>query len=155
MTIFEKRLSLRKLKAAVGQEVGLSDWFVVSQERIDGFAAATEDRQWIHVDPERAAQSPLGGTVAHGFLLLSLVPFFNYSNEIFTGHFRMAVNYGLDRVRFPHSVRAGSRVRNRAVLKKIEKRGFRRVLVTVENILEVEGEDKPAMVADFLTLVYL
>jgi acyl dehydratase len=87
--------------------------------------------------------------------LLSLVPFFNYSNEIFTGHFRMAVNYGLDRVRFPHSVRAGSRVRNRAVLKKIEKRGFRRVLVTVENILEVEGEDKPAMVADFLTLVYL
>ncbi len=155
MTIFEKRLSLRKLKAAVGQEVGLSDWFVVSQERIDAFAAATEDRQWIHVDPERAAQSPLGGTVAHGFLLLSLVPFFNYSNEIFTGHFRMAVNYGLDRVRFPHSVRAGSRVRNRAVLKKIEKRGFRRVLVTVENILEVEGEDKPAMVADFLTLVYL
>jgi acyl dehydratase len=155
MPIFEKRLSLRKLKAAVGQEVGLSDWFVVSQERIDAFAAATEDRQWIHVDPERAAQSPLGGTVAHGFLLLSLVPFFNYSNEIFTGHFRMAVNYGLDRVRFPHSVRAGSRVRNRAVLKKIEKRGFRRVLVTVENILEVEGEDKPAMVADFLTLVYL
>jgi acyl dehydratase len=155
MPIFEKRLSLRKLKAAVGQEVGLSDWFVVSQERIDAFAAATEDRQWIHVDAERAAQSPLGGTVAHGFLLLSLVPFFNYSNEIFTGHFRMAVNYGLDRVRFPHSVRAGSRVRNRAVLKKIEKRGFRRVLVTVENILEVEGEDKPAMVADFLTLVYL
>jgi acyl dehydratase len=155
MPIFEKRLSLRKLKAAVGQEVGLSDWFVVSQERIDAFAAATEDRQWIHVDAERAAQSPLGGTVAHGFLLLSLVPFFNYSNEIFTGHFRMAVNYGLDRVRFPQPVRAGSRVRNRAVLKKIEKRGFRRVLVTVENILEVEGEDKPAMVADFLTLVYL
>lgn len=155
MPIFEKRLSLRKLKAAVGHEVGLSDWFVVSQERIDAFAAATEDRQWIHVDPERAARSPLGGTVAHGFLLLSLVPFFNTSNELFTGHFRMAVNYGLDRVRFPLAVRAGSRVRNRAVLKKIEKRGFRRILVTIENTLEVEAANKPAMVADFLTLVYL
>jgi acyl dehydratase len=153
--MFGNRLSPRKLKAMVGREVGLSGWFTVTQERIDAFAAATEDRQWIHVDAERAAQSPLGGTVAHGFLLLSLVPFFNLSNEVFTGRFRMAVNYGLDRVRFPHSVRAGSRVRNRAVLKKIEKRGFRKVLVTVENTMEVEGADKPAMVADVLALIYL
>jgi acyl dehydratase len=155
MAILGKRLSLRKLKAMVGREVGLSDWFTVGQERVDAFAAATEDRQWIHVDPERAARSPLGGTVAHGFLLLSLVPFFNFKNEVFTGRFRMAVNYGLDRVRFPHSVRTGSRVRNRAVLKKIEKRGFRKVLVTVENTLEIEGVDKPAMVADVLALIYL
>jgi acyl dehydratase len=155
MAILGKRLSLRKLKAMVGREVGLSDWFTVGQERVDAFAAATEDRQWIHVDPERAARSPLGGTVAHGFLLLSLVPFFNFKNEVFTGRFRMAVNYGLDRVRFPHSVRTGSRVRNRAVLKKIEKRGFRKVLVTVENTLEIEGVDKPAMVADVLGLIYL
>ena len=155
MTIFGKRLGLRKLKAMVGREVGLSDWFVVTQERIDAFAAATEDRQWIHVDPERAARSPLGGTVAHGFLLLSLVPFFNFSNEIFSGRFRMAVNYGLDRVRFPHSVRAGARVRNRAVLRKIEKRGFRKILVTVENTMEIEGVEKPAMVADVLGLIYL
>ena len=153
--IFEKRLSLRKLRAMVGREIGLSDWLPITQERIDAFAAATEDRQWIHVDPERAARSPLGGTVAHGFLLLSLVPFFNLSNEVFSGRFRMAVNYGLDRVRFPHPVRAGSRVRNRAVLKKIEKRGFRRVLVTVENTLEVEGAAKPAMVADVLGLIVL
>ena len=155
MVLFEKRLSLRKLKAMAGREVGLSDWFTVTQERINAFAGATEDRQWIHVDPERAAASPLGGTVAHGFLLLSLVPFFNFSNEVFAGRFRMAVNYGLDRVRFPHPVRAGSRVRNRAVLKKIEKRGFRRVLVTVENTLEVEGAAKPAMVADVLGLIVL
>jgi acyl dehydratase len=153
--IFGNRLSPRKLKAMVGREVGLSDWFVVTQERIDAFAAATEDRQWIHVDPERARRSPLGGTVAHGFLLLSLVPFFNFSNEVFQGRFRMAVNYGLDRVRFPHAVLAGSRVRNRAVLKKVEKRGFRRVLVTVGNTLEVEGADKPAMVADVLALIFL
>ncbi|HMA54380.1 MAG TPA: MaoC family dehydratase [Acidobacteriota bacterium] len=155
MTIFGNRLSLRRLKAAVGCEVGLSDWFVIDQERIDAFAAATEDRQWIHVDPERAARSPLGGTIAHGFLLLSLVPFFNYGIAMFTGRFRMAVNYGLDRVRFPLPVRAGSRVRNRAVLKKIEKRGFRRVLITVENTVEVEGAEKPAMVADALILIYL
>lgn len=155
MPLFGKRLGLRRLKAMVGREVGLSDWFPVTQERIDAFAAATEDRQWIHVDPERAARSPLGGTVAHGFLLLSLVPFFNSKNDVFTRRFRMAVNYGLDRVRFPHPVRAGSRVRSRAVLKKIEKRGFRRVLVTVENTLEVEGADKPAMVADVLALIFL
>jgi acyl dehydratase len=155
MALFTNRLSLRRLKAMVGREVGLSDWFTVTQERIDAFAEATEDRQCIHVDPERAARSPLGGTVAHGFLLLSLVPFFNLKNEIFTGRFKMAVNYGLDRVRFPHSVRAGARIRNRAVLKKIEKRGFRRVLVTVENTIEIEGVDKPAMVADVLGLIYL
>jgi acyl dehydratase len=155
VTIFGNRLSLRKLKAMVGREVGLSDWLVVTQERIDAFAAATEDRQWIHVDPERAARSPLGGTVAHGFLLLALVPYFNLSNEVLNGRFRMAVNYGLDRVRFPHPVRTGSRIRNRAVLKKIEKRGFRKVLITIENTVEVEGAAKPAMVADVLGLIYL
>lgn len=153
--MFGKRLSPRKLKAMLGREVGLSDWFTVTQERIDAFAAATEDRQWIHVDPERAARGPLGGTVAHGFLLLSLVPFFNFENEVFSGRYRMAVNYGLDRVRFPHAVRAGSRVRNRAVLKRIEKRGFRKVLVAVENTMEIEGADKPAMVAEVLALIYL
>jgi acyl dehydratase len=155
MALFGNRLSPRKLKGMVGREVGLSDWFTITQERIDAFATATEDRQWIHVDAERAARSPLGGTVAHGFLLLGLVPFFNFKNEVFSGRFRMAVNYGLDRVRFPQSVRAGSRVRNRAVLKKIEKRGFRQVLVTVENTMEIEGLDKPAMVADVLALIYL
>jgi acyl dehydratase len=155
VTLFGTRLSLRKLKSMVGREVGSSEWFTITQDRIDAFAAATEDRQWIHVDPDRAARSPLGGTVAHGFLLLSLVPFFNFQNEVFTGRFRMAVNYGLDRVRFPHPVRAGCRVRNRAVLKGLEKRGFRRVLVTIENTVEVEGADKPAMVAEVLALIFL
>jgi len=150
-----KRLNLRRLKAMLGKEVGVSDWFTVSQERIDAFAECTEDRQWIHVDRERAARGPLGGTVAHGFLLLSLIPHFNFQNEIFTGRFRMAVNYGLNRVRFPLAVRAGARVRNRAVLKSLDKRGFRRVLVTVENTLEVEGQEKPAMVAEVLALIFL
>jgi len=151
----QKRLSLRRLKTMLGKEVGVSDWFTINQERIDAFAACTEDRQWIHVGRDRAAESPLRGTVAHGFLLLSLVPFFNFKNEIFTGRFRMAVNYGLNRVRFPHAVRAGSRVRNRAVLKGLEKRGFRKVLLMVENTMEIEGEQKPAMVAEVLALIFL
>lgn len=151
----DKRLSVRRLKAMTGKEVGLSDWFPVTQDRIDAFAECTEDRQWIHVDRARAAAGPLGGTVAHGFLLLSLLPFFNFRNELFTGRFRMAVNYGLNRVRFPHPVRAGQKVRNRAVLKGIEKRGFRKVLLTVENTLEIEGEEKPAMVAELLALIIL
>ncbi len=151
----QKRLNIRRLKAMAGKEVGLSDWFTVTQERINAFAECTEDRQWIHVDTERAAQSPLGGTVAHGLLLLSLVPHFNFTNEIFSGRYRMAVNYGMNRVRFPNSVRAGARIRNRAVLKGLEKRGFRKVLLTVENTIEIEGEEKPAMVADVLALIFL
>jgi acyl dehydratase len=151
----QKRLNVRRLKGMVGKEVGLSDWFPVTQERINAFAECTEDRQWIHVDPEKAAQSPLGGTVAHGLLLLSLVPRFNFANEIFSGRFRMAVNYGMNRVRFPNSVRAGARIRNRAVLKGLEKRGFRKVLLTVENTIEIEGQEKPAMVAEVLALIFL
>lgn len=151
----EKRLSLRRLKAMIGREIGCSDWFMISQERIDAFAACTEDRQWIHVDRERAEKSPLGGTVAHGFLLLSLLTCFNLKNEVFSGRFKMAVNYGLNRVRFPHPVRAGSRIRNRAVLKAVERRGFRKVLITVENTVEVEGADKPALAAEALALIFL
>ncbi len=151
----QKRLSLRKLKAMVGKEIGLSDWFLVTQERINSFADCTGDRQWIHVDEAKAARSPLGGTVAHGFMILSLIPQWNMSNEIFSGRFRMAVNYGLNRVRFPHPVRTGSRIRNRAVLKSIERRGFRKVLVTVENTVEIEGAEKPALFAEALALIYL
>ncbi len=151
----QKRLSLRKLKAMVGKEIGLSDWLLVTQERINSFADCTGDRQWIHVDEAKAARSPLGGTVAHGFMILSLIPQWNMSNEIFSGRFRMAVNYGLNRVRFPHPVRTGSRIRNRAVLKSIERRGFRKVLVTVENTVEIEGAEKPAVFAEALALIYL
>ncbi len=149
------RLTPRRLRGMIGREVGRTDWFLVDQSRIDAFAAATEDRQWIHVDPERAAGGPLGGTVAHGFLLLSLLPYFNMGGELMTARFRMAVNYGLNRVRFPRAVRAGERVRNRAVLTAVERRGFRKVLVTVENTIEVEGADKPACVAELLALIIL
>ena len=149
------RLSFRRLKKMAGQEVGLSDWTEITQNMIDAFADCTDDRQWIHVDEKRAGLDPQGGTVAHGFLLLSLLPHFNIRNQVFASKFRMAVNYGLNRVRFVVPVKAGCRVRNRALLKKVERRGFRKVLVTVDNSLEVEGQDKPAMVAEVLALIYL
>ena len=149
------KLTLKDLEARVGQEVGLSPWMEMTQDQINAFAEATGDRQWIHVDEKRARKSPLKSTVAHGNLLVSLLAHFNLENEIFQQKFRMAINYGLDRVRFLHPVRPGDRIRSRTVLKDIEKRGLRKVLVTVENTLEIEGVDKPAMVAEVLALIYL
>lgn len=149
-----ERLTPRKLKARLGKEMGTSDWFVMTQDRINAFADCTEDRQWNHVDPVRAAKSRLGGTIAHGFLLLSLVAHFLQQLPLFQMKFKMAANYGLDRVRFINPVRPGSRIRNRAVLKDIQKKGFRKLLLKIENTLEIEGQEKPAMVAELLVLLY-
>ncbi len=146
------KLTPKILKGLVGEEFAVSDWLAVTQERVDAFAACTEDRQWIHVDRERAAKGPLGGTVAHGFLLLSLLPHFLAQSAPFRKSFRMAVNYGLNRVRFVTPVRTGVRVRNRAVLKGVERRGFRRMLATIENTIEIEAEGRPAAVAELLVL---
>ena len=147
------RLTPRKLKAFVGKEIGVSDWLTLTQERVDAFAACTEDRQWIHVDRVKAAEGPLGVTVAHGFLLLSLLPHFLGQSVLFQGGFRMAINYGLNRVRFISPVRTGVRVRNRAVLESVERKGFRRMLATVGNTMEIEGEGRPAAVAELLVLI--
>ncbi len=147
------KLTPRKLRGLVGNELGVSEWLVVTQERVDAFAECTEDRQWIHVDRDKAAAGPLGGTVAHGFLLLSLLPRFLGESALFRQGFRMAVNYGLNRVRFVSPVRTGARVRNRAVLKGVERKGFRRMLATVENTIEVEGGSRPAVVAELLVLI--
>ena len=150
-----ERLTPRKLKAFVDKEIGLSDWFVVGQDRINAFAECTEDRQWIHVDPGKAAKSRLGGTVAHGFLMLSLLSHFLKSIPLLQMKYKMAVNYGLDKVRFITPVPSGARVRNRAVLREIRKRGFRKILLKIENRMEIEGEGKPAVLAELLVLVYL
>jgi acyl dehydratase len=148
--------TLQELQKSVGQEVAVTGYRIISQEQVNLFADVTGDRQWIHVDVERAArESPYKGTIAHGFLTVSMISDFLREAVSFARPLGMAVNYGLDRVRFPQAVRTGSRIRNRAVLKKIEKRGFRKVLVTVENTIEVEGAAKPAMVADVLVLIYL
>jgi acyl dehydratase len=149
------RLTPRKLKAMLGRELGVSEWFLIDQARIDAFAECTEDRQWIHVDRERAAAGPMGGTVAHGFLLLSLLAHLTRELPLLALKHKIRINYGLDRVRFISPVRAGARVRNRAVLAGVEKRGFRKVLIKVENTLEIEGGEKPAMVAEILALVVI
>jgi len=150
-----ERLSPKYLKSFLGKELGVSDWLTISQDRINAFAACTEDRQWIHVDEEKACQGPLGSTVAHGFLVLSLLPHFHQHIPLFQRKFRMAVNYGLNRVRFVRPVKPGSRIRNRAVLKGFTRKGFFRMLLTIENTIEIEGEDKPALVAELLALIFL
>jgi len=150
-----EKLTLKKLKKHVGKEVCLSDWLEITQERINDFADCTEDKQWIHIDIEKAENSPLEGTVAHGFLILSLLPFLSRKSVILSYDCKMIINYGVNKVRFINSVRPGSRIRNRAVLEKAEKKGFRRILAHVQNTVEIEGEEKPALVAEALVLFFL
>ena len=141
--------TLDELAARVGQALGESEPVLVDQARIDAFAAATEDRQWIHVDPARAAAGPFGATVAHGFLTLSLLPVLLESSFRLVG-VRMGVNYGLNKVRFPSPVRAGSRMRGRFRLLAFEAipGGAQ---ITVEATLAAEGADKPACVAEAIS----
>jgi acyl dehydratase len=139
----------RALAGAVGTELGVSSWHTVTQELIDAFADATGDHQWIHVDQERARLGPFGATIAHGYLTLSLIPMLMH--EIYeVQDARMAVNYGLNRVRFPAPVRVGSSVRARATLSEAEPTGDAIQVVTHVTI-EVEGQEKPACVADVVS----
>lgn len=138
----------------VGRELGVSDWVVVDQERIDAFAECTGDRQWIHVDVERAKrESPFGGTIAHGYLTLSLLASLAMEIGIVPKDASAGLNYGLDKVRFMTPVKAGARVRNRVTLESAENKGGGRVLVKTMNTLEIEGEDKPALVAQTLAML--
>jgi acyl dehydratase len=139
-------VSLRELESKVGQEVGLSPWVEMSQQRIDQFAKATEDFQWIHVDPARAKDSPFGSTIAHGFLTLSMLPKLSESTFEFSDR-KMGVNYGLNRVRFTAPVPAGAKIRGRFTLAKYEKLDGG-VQVTWNVSIEREGSDKPVMVAE-------
>ncbi len=141
-----------QLQAMVGQELGVGDWVEVDQERINTFADATGDHQWIHVDPERAAQGPFGTTIAHGYLTLSLIPSLGGGGLAVTGA-KMGINYGLDRVRFIAPVKVGSKVRARRKLLEVkEGEGF--VQLKVEVTVEIEGSDKPACVAETLSRAY-
>ena len=145
--------SLDVLKNFCGQELGLTDWFEVTQERITQFADATEDHQWIHVDRERAQrESPYGTTIAHGFLTLSLLSRFMHE-AIEVGGLRMAINYGLNRVRFPAAVRAGSRIRARIGLQSV--RELTDALEATYSVtIESEGSEKPCCVAEWVARYY-
>lgn len=141
------------LQPRIGEELALSDWLLIDQARIDAFAACTEDFQWIHVERERAAAGPFGGTIAHGFLTLSLLPSLNTRDWSSMDGVLGALNYGLDKVRFLTPVRSGARIRNRVKMLSAEQRGPGRVLVANESTVEIEGEAKPALVAETLVLL--
>jgi acyl dehydratase len=151
----QRTLSLDDMRALSGQEVGVSDWLIVTQDRIDGFAEVTGDDQFIHVDPVRAAATPLGGTIAHGFLTLSLLPILGRDTVPRIRDRTMAINYGLDRVRFVSPVRSGARVRGRYTLAAVEPRSETEFLLRYQVIVEIEGGTKPALVADWLTLAIM
>ena len=144
--------TVQEMQAKVGEELGVGEWFEVSQDRINTFADATGDHQWIHVDTERAKQGPFGETIAHGYLTLSLIPSLGGSGLGLDG-VKMGINYGLDRVRFITPVPAGARVRARRKLLEVrEGEGF--VQMKVEVTVEIEGKDKPACVAETLSRAY-
>jgi len=142
------------LARRIGEEIGVSSWITLDQQRIDEFARCTGDDQWIHVDVARAAkESPFGGTIAHGFLTLSLLA--PTAFEVLTSRMtlKQAVNYGIDKMRFLAPVRAGKRVRNRIKIAGLEDKGGGRFVLTTENTIEIEGEDKPALVATSLAML--
>lgn len=146
-------VSLEWLAGQVGQELGLSDWIALDQPRIGAFAEVTLDDQFIHTDPARAAEAGLGGTIAHGFLTLSMLSRMNYDALPPVEGAVMSVNYGFDRLRFLAPVPAGSRVRGRFVLAGLKQRGPGRVLLTWAVTVEIEGAARPALAADWHTLV--
>jgi acyl dehydratase len=143
---------LDEVKGYVGKELGVSDWLEVTQEKIDAFAEVTGDDQWIHIDPERAKQSPFGGTIAHGYFTLSLAPRFSYDMFNFEG-FAFGINYGLNRVRFPAPMPVGGKVRMRAKLAAVDEipGGAQ---ITTELTFELDGGEKPVCVAESLSRVY-
>jgi acyl dehydratase len=143
---------LDEVKAYVGKELGVSDWLLVTQEKIDAFAEVTGDDQFIHVDPERARLTPFASTIAHGYFTLSLAPRFSYDMFKFEG-FAFGINYGLNRVRFPAPLPVGQRVRMRAVLKAVEDIAGG-AQITTELTFEREGAEKPVCVAESLSRVY-
>ncbi|MGD0021409.1 MAG: MaoC family dehydratase [Smithellaceae bacterium] len=147
-------ISAEKLKKMVGQENGVSDWVLIDQDRINRFADATEDHQWIHVDIEKAKKGPFDGPISHGFLTLSLIPIFSKSAKYLPEGMKMGVNYGLNKVRFINPVPVGSQVRSRMVISAVEEKGPGRILMTITHTIEIKGQEKPACIAEALSMLF-
>jgi acyl dehydratase len=147
-------ISLESYQALVGQEIGTSSWHVVDQTRIDRYADVVEDHQFIHVDPERAKATPFGTTIAHGFLTMSMMSVMSYEVMPAIAGTTMGVNYGFDKLRFISPVRSGKRIRGRFVLAEAKLRKPNELQSRTNVTVEIEGEDKPALVADWLGLIY-
>ncbi|MGB1249796.1 MAG: MaoC family dehydratase [Candidatus Promineifilaceae bacterium] len=141
------------LEQFVGQELGVSEWFQIDQQRINDFADATGDHQWIHIDAERAAASPMGTTIAHGYLTMSLLPLLMGEIGTMPSGVAHVLNYGADKLRFMNFVKVNQRVRNRAKLISAKPKSGG-MLLKIENTMEIEGEEKPAMVAETLSLAF-
>ncbi len=142
---------LDELATLTDAELGVSDWFEIDQDRVDRFAEATGDHQWIHVDVDRAAAGPFGGTIAHGYLTLSLVPLLG--SQVFSLETPGAkLNYGVNKVRFPHPVRVGSRIRDRVTMGEVTDLPTGKQL-TLHHVIEIEGQAKPACVAETVVLL--
>lgn len=146
---------LDELADHIGRETGRSDWFTIDQVRIDRFADVTEDHQWIHVDPEEAGGGPFGSTIAHGYLTLSLLSHLNGQAAMLPEGASMYINYGLDRLRFVEPVPVGSQIRAVSTLSDVTDRGGGRVLISAHVVVEIAGSDRPALVADTLTLAVM
>jgi acyl dehydratase len=149
-------LTLAELRDRVGQEVGVSRWIEMTQAVIDGFAEVTQDHQFIHVDPERAAaETPFGGTIAHGFLTLSLLSACAYDALPQLAGRAMGINYGFDKIRFLSPVRSGSRIRARFTLAEVQMRSATEAMMRYGVTIEIEGAERPALAADWLTMAVL
>jgi acyl dehydratase len=145
-------VSYINLQSKAGADLGVTDWMEIDQSRVDGFAEATDDHQWIHVDPEKAASGPFGTTIAHGYLTLSLVNKF-LPQLIAVTEISMGVNYGCDRVRFPSPVKVGARIRGRGEVISVEEvNGGQQVVVRIT--VEIENENRPACVVDTISRFY-
>ena len=149
-----RTIQATELKDLVGQDIGTSSWVTIEQERIDKFAEATGDHQWIHVEPERAKDGPFGSTIAHGFLTLSLIPALGWEVYTIEGA-RLSINYGLNKLRFITPVKVGSRVRAHLTLVAVDDVPGDALQVATTVVLELEGAEKPAAVAETLARIYL
>ncbi len=148
-------INAEDLPSLVGKELEPSPWIEITQERVNQFAEATNDFQFIHVDPEKAAQTPFGGPIAHGFLSLSLLSYLNAQNAIVPENLAMGVNYGSDRVRYLMPVRVGKRIRSRQTVLEVTEKKPGQWLFKNQVTVEIEGEETPALVAEILSMMFL
>ncbi len=149
------RIDTANLAACIGQDAGTSEWFSIDQQRVNDFADVTLDHQFIHVDPVRAAQSPFGTTIAHGFLTLSMLAYFLQNGVgVEVPNRTMGVNYGFDKVRFLQPVKVGSRIRAKAVVLEAAEKNPGQFLFKLDITVEIEGQDKPAIKAEWLSMIF-
>ena len=145
-------VSLNEFASSAGRELEPSDWLLIDQERVNQFATATNDHQFIHTDPDRAAQSPFGGTIAHGFLTLSLLSYLNAQNLVVPEGLVMGINYGSNKIRYIQPVKVGERIRSRQKLLQVSQKMPGQWMVKSAVTVEIEHNEKPAMVAEILSL---